>query len=48
MEKLAQHVKDYPDAYLRERAEELGVTFQAIHCALKRLKISYKKNTTAP
>lgn len=43
MEKLAQHVKDYPDAYLRERAEELGVTFQAIHCALKRLKISYKK-----
>ena len=46
MEKLAQHVKDHPDAYLRERAHVLGVTFQAVHCALKRLKISYKKNTT--
>ena len=46
MEKLGQHVKDHPDAYLRERALEFGVTFQAIHCALKRLNISYKKNST--
>ena len=48
MEKLAQHVKNHPDAYLRERAQVFGVTFQAIHCALKRLNISYKKNTTTP
>ena len=48
MEKLMQHVKDYPDAYLRERAQVLGVTFQTVHCALKRLNVSYKKNTTTP
>ena len=41
MDALAQHVDDYPDAYLHERAAVLGVTFQAIHCALKRLGISY-------
>ena len=43
MDRLAQHVDKYPDAYLRERGEVFGVTFQAIHCALKRLGISYKK-----
>ena len=47
MDALAQHVDDYPDAYLHERAAVFGVTFQAIHCALKRLGISYKKNATA-
>ena len=47
MDALAQHVDDYPDAYLHERAAVFGVTFQAIHCALKRLGISYKKNSTA-
>ncbi|ODS22390.1 hypothetical protein AB835_14405 [Candidatus Endobugula sertula] len=35
MEKLVQPVKDYPDAYLRERAEVLGVSFQAVYYALK-------------
>ena len=47
MDRLAQHVDKYPDAYLRERGEVFGVTFQVIHCALKRLGISYKKNSTA-
>ena len=40
---LLQHVTDYPDAYLYERAEAFDVTLQAIHYALKRLGISYKK-----
>ena len=48
MEPLAQHLKDYPDAYLREPAEILGVTFQAVSCALKRLGISDKKNENTP
>ena len=48
MEKLAQHVKNHPDAYLRERAQVFGVTFQAIHCALKCLNISYKKTQQHP
>ena len=47
MDALARHVDDYPDAYLHERATVFGVIFQAIHCALKRLGISYKKNSTA-
>ena len=44
MEKLLAHVKDYPDAYLCERAKEFNVSLQAIFYALKRLGISYKKN----
>ena len=41
---LSQHVTDHPDAYLHEIAEAFDVTPQAIHYALKRLGISYKKN----
>ena len=48
MEKLLRHVKDHPDAYLCERAEEFGVSLQAIFYALKRLGISYKKNENTP
>ena len=48
MDALAQHVDDYPDAYLHERAAVFGVTFQAIHCALKRLGISDKKTQQHP
>ena len=44
MEGLAEHVEKYPDAQLWERAEEFGVTPQAIFYALKRLGMSYKKN----
>ena len=44
---LSQHVTDHPDACLYERAEDFNVTPQAIHYALKRLNISYKKNAAA-
>ena len=48
MEALKQDVIDYPDAYQRERAQRLGVSKTCIFYALKRLKVSYKKNTHAP
>ena len=40
---LAAHVRDLPDALLRERAAHFGVTTNAIWVALKKLKIT-KKN----
>ncbi|WP_246327384.1 IS630 transposase-related protein, partial [Candidatus Competibacter phosphatis] len=41
---LEQDLRDYPDAYQRERAARLGVTQNAICYALKRkLRVSYKK-----
>ena len=40
---LAAHVRDYPDALLRERAAHFNVSHQAIWQMLKRLKI-VKKN----
>ena len=40
---LAAHVRDFPDALLRERAEHFGVTINAIWAALKNLAIT-KKN----
>jgi transposase len=40
---LAAHVRDFPDALLRERAEHFGVTINAIWVALKNLAIT-KKN----
>ena len=42
---LLEDVKNYPDDYQWERAERFGVTQRAIGLALKRLGISYKKNT---
>ena len=40
---LAAHVRDYPDAFLRERAEHFGVHVNAIWVALRKLDIR-KKN----
>jgi len=40
---LAAHIRDYPDALLRERAEVFGVDISCISRALKRLRIT-KKN----
>ena len=40
---LAAHVRDYPDALLRERAEHFGVHVNAIWVALRRLDMR-KKN----
>lgn len=44
MEALAKDVKDHPDLYQYERAKKFGVSQSAIFYALRRLKISYKKN----
>ena len=48
MDKLKQDVLDYPDAYQSERAERLGVSDGCIWYNLKKLTITYKKNTTSP
>jgi len=40
---LLEDVKNYPDAYLRERAERLNASTSGIYDALKRLGISCKK-----
>ncbi|SFJ07174.1 transposase [Nitrosomonas sp. Nm34] len=48
MERLAQNVKNYPDAYQYERAKRLGVSKQGINHALKRLGVTYKKSLRHP
>jgi len=45
MNKLREDVKHYPDAYLSERAERLNASVSGIFYALRRLEISYKKNS---
>lgn len=47
MDALARDVEMYPDAYQYERAERFGVHQNAIFHGLQKLKISYKKNTSA-
>lgn len=42
---LAAHVRDYPDALLRERAAHFNVTHVAIWRALKRQNITKKNDT---
>jgi transposase len=44
MEELKQAVERRPDAYLSELAEQFNCTPQAIFYALKRLKITLKKD----
>ncbi len=44
MEALRKDVEQYPDLFRYERAKKFGVSQSAIYYALKRLKISYKKN----
>ncbi|APC90873.1 MULTISPECIES: IS630 transposase-related protein [Francisella] len=46
--KLKQDVLDYPDAYLKERAERLGVSEHCISYNLKKLDVTYKKNSDSP
>nr|WP_244175415.1 IS630 transposase-related protein [Xenorhabdus vietnamensis] len=41
-------VQNYPDDYQWERAKRLGVTQSAIHYALNRLNITFKKNAKTP
>jgi transposase len=45
LSKLEQAIKEKPDAYLDELAQQFGCTKQAIFYAQKRLEISYKKNS---
>lgn len=45
--KLKQDVIDYPDGYLQERATRLGVSEFCISYNLKKLNITYKKNTNS-
>jgi transposase len=44
---LLDDVKQYPDAYQYERAERLKVSQMCIWYNLKKLGITYKKNTKA-
>ena len=44
MDKLLEDVEENPDHYQYERAKRFGVSQSAIFYALKRLKISNKKN----
>ena len=47
MEALKRDVEEHPDSYQYERAERFGVTPHGIWCALKRLGVTYKKNSKA-
>ena len=44
---LIEDIKKYPDAYHYERARRLGVSTAGICFAMKRLNVTYKKNTRA-
>jgi transposase len=46
--KLKEYLKQNPDAYLKEIAEEFGCSDVAILKALRRLKITRKKNDNLP
>ncbi len=45
---LRRDVEAHPDAYQRERAVRLGASQQGVCDALRRLRISRKKNAVAP
>lgn len=45
MEKLKNDIKDHPDSYLSERSERFNISISGMFYALKRLNVSYKKNS---
>jgi transposase len=47
-EELLAYVKEHPDAYLKEIAENFKCCVSAVHKALKRLGIVYKKTPFIP
>ena len=47
MDALVRDIEQYPDAYQSERAARFDVHQNAICHALKKLKVSYKKNTSS-
>ena len=48
MKALSQDILDYPDLFQYERAEKFGVSKSCIFYALKRLKVTNKKNIISP
>lgn len=48
MNKLKEDVKERPDDFQHERAERFGVSQWGMGLALRRLKVSYKKNVESP
>ena len=42
---VSQHIQEYPDALLRERAQHFGVHTSAIWYANKQMKLTRKKNS---
>ena len=44
MQALANDIKEHPDSYHYERAIRFGVSIRTIGYALKRLRVTYKKN----
>lgn len=48
MDALSKDVERHPDDYQWERAQRLNVGQPAIHYALKRLNITFKKNSKSP
>ena len=47
LEDLKQDIIKYPDAYLKERAQRLAVSDHCISLNLKKLNVTYKKNTNS-
>ena len=48
MEALKKDIENNPDSYQYERAQRFGVSQTGIWHAMKRLNVSYKKNSKAP
>jgi transposase len=47
MEELKKDLVVYPDAYLYERAKRLNVSKNCVFFAIRRLGVSYKKNSSS-
>ena len=47
-EALKKDIEEHPDSYSYERALRFGVSTSGIRYAIKRLGISYKKNSKSP
>ena len=48
LHRLAQDIRDFPDAYHYERAARLGVSSTGIFDAMKRIGVTYKKSDVPP
>ena len=46
--RLGEYLEQHPDAYLKEMAEEFGCSEVAIWKALRRIKVTRKKNYFSP